>query len=106
MRRIDIAGKRFGKWTAIRWASFYSRGSGGYSLWKCKCDCGTVKEVSLSALKARISTNCGCTHHETRIAQYAKTDLKPGHKTKFLTILGRAEDTRSKSGRVNKRYNA
>jgi hypothetical protein len=56
-RLIDLAGKRFGLWRVVRQAGNTSRGA---ALWKCVCDCGTVKQVIGSDLRNGKSTNCGC----------------------------------------------
>ena len=56
-RRLELMGKRFGRWTVIgrtdkkHFSSF---------LWVCRCDCGTVREVIGSSLSLGKSTSCGC----------------------------------------------
>lgn len=52
----DIAGKRFGLWTAVSYAGM--RGSGGY--WNAVCDCGTEKSIYGGALRNGSTTSCGC----------------------------------------------
>lgn len=70
---IDIAGKRFGRWTALRYES------GSY--WICRCDCGSVKRIFSGNLKNGKSRSCGClrdeivsacqtTHGLTKSAEY------------------------------------
>ena len=57
--RIDnLAGKRFGRWTVIE----YSHRSPVTKrvLWSCRCDCGTVKAVTVLSLKNGMSRSCGC----------------------------------------------
>jgi len=105
MKKVDITGQRFNYWTALRRKGSYLRKNGGYSLWECVCDCGVVKDVSLSALRAGTSNSCGCRKSSNQKEIHSSKDFKPGDKTKFLTILSRAIDTKSKSGRVNKRFN-
>lgn len=36
-KRIDLTGQKFGEWTVIEYV--------GDSKWKCKCSCGTEKNV-------------------------------------------------------------
>jgi hypothetical protein len=104
MKRLDIANLKFGYWTAIERSGMYSKKKGGYSVWKCKCKCGIVKEVSLSALRSGVSTSCGCKKILNQKNKHIKSDFNVGHKTKFLTVLSREDNTKSKSGRVNKRF--
>jgi hypothetical protein len=56
MSRVDLQGKRFGRWQVlafadIRWKACY---------WQCVCDCGTLREVSGSTLRRGKSESCGC----------------------------------------------
>ena len=52
MKREDLTGKKFGKWTVLEYDTNYK--------WICKCDCGKIKSVSSSNLKNGNSTSCGC----------------------------------------------
>lgn len=49
-RIIDLAGQRFGKWTAI------SLDRIGY--WNCRCDCGIESSVAITNLRSGGSTQC------------------------------------------------
>lgn len=53
-RFVDLTGKRFGRWTVIGRAE--SRMSAGKPVvfWKCKCDCGTERDVSGNSLNWQI----------------------------------------------------
>lgn len=53
---IDLTGKRFGQWFVLKRVENRNRAI----MWKCKCDCGTVKIVHGTSLKSGTSTNCGC----------------------------------------------
>jgi hypothetical protein len=55
---IDLAGKKFGRWTAI------SREAGPERRWLCVCECGTAKPVSTANLMAGVSKSCGCLKSE------------------------------------------
>lgn len=63
-RFVDLTGKRFGRWTVIGRAE--SRMSAGKPVvfWKCKCDCGTEKDVNGHSLRDGKSVSCGCFHKE------------------------------------------
>lgn len=55
MKREDLQGKKFGRWTVIS----FVEGSDP-SKWICKCDCGKTKEVLASNLKRGLTLSCGC----------------------------------------------
>lgn len=61
MKYINIAGKRFGKLTAVKRAE--SRN--GKTRWTCQCDCGNVTIVDYWNLKSGNTTSCGCVHRES-----------------------------------------
>lgn len=57
----DLTGQRFGHWTVLEKRESHKYPSGGYAqMWACRCDCGTVKEVSQCLLKGGYSRSCGC----------------------------------------------
>ena len=53
---IDLTGKRFGKWTVLERVE----NKNGKTFWKCRCDCGTEREVYSVALTSGKSESCGC----------------------------------------------
>lgn len=53
---IDLTGQRFGRWTVLRYSGKKSKNH----YWKCKCDCGTEKEVRGSSLTSGGTLSCGC----------------------------------------------
>lgn len=61
---IDLTGKNFGHWTVLERGTTKRSSSGTVVYWKCRCDCGTEKEVRGSDLKNGRSTSCGCTRKE------------------------------------------
>ena len=61
--KLDITGNRFGCLVAL---SFSTRRPNGQSMWRCRCDCGTVKDVGLSGLRKGSSRSCGCRKHDCR----------------------------------------
>ena len=58
----DIAGKKYGKLTAIRRTGEMSPGHSSY--WECLCDCGKTCVVNMSSLARGHRTSCGCNIHE------------------------------------------
>lgn len=57
----DIAGRQFGRLTAIAPAEMQVRKDGRRrSVWTCKCTCGNTCEVVLDSLMNGDTTSCGC----------------------------------------------
>ena len=56
----NIAGQRFNRWTAIRFAERRGR----LTYWKCRCKCGTIGFVTLYNLRSGGSKSCGCLRDE------------------------------------------
>lgn len=59
-----LIGKRFGRWTVLKWFPLYIRPNGnGQSravALLCRCDCGNEKMVDAASLRAGRSNSCGC----------------------------------------------
>lgn len=49
--RIDLTNKRFGQWTVLEYL--------GNKKWKCRCDCGVIRDVAGNDLRNGKSTGCG-----------------------------------------------
>ncbi|MCD8362169.1 MAG: transcriptional regulator [Lachnospiraceae bacterium] len=60
---IDLAGKRFGRLTAIEPSPSRSRGS---VVWRCSCDCGHEAFCSADMLVQGKVRSCGCLQEEQR----------------------------------------
>jgi len=61
-RRIDITGKRFGRWTVLSYSGVLAPNR--RALWDCLCDCGSEKRVNSSDLRRGHSKSCGCLSKE------------------------------------------
>lgn len=57
-RRKDDSGHRFGHLTVIGLSE--KKGSHGASYYRCKCDCGTIKDIRADNLRRGFVTSCGC----------------------------------------------
>lgn len=64
-------GNRYGRLTVVGWGG---RADGGHRMWRCRCDCGTEKEVRGRYLRKGIVVSCGCARREQA--------LKMGHGTR------------------------
>ena len=51
----DLSGMRFGRWTVEEWVRTDAHGS----VYRCRCDCGTEREVRGAALTNGSSRSCG-----------------------------------------------
>jgi hypothetical protein len=57
MRRIDLSGKKFGRWLVIKFV-----GGRPQSKWLCQCECGVRRDVAGANLRSGHSISCGvCT---------------------------------------------
>ena len=57
----DLKGKKFGKLTVLEATD---KRKDNCIVWKCKCDCGNIIEVSSKRLKNNINMSCGCYQKE------------------------------------------
>lgn len=58
---IDISGKRFGRWTVIGPAGRVTESRGRkVMMWRCRCDCGTERNIAAGTLQGGLSLSCGC----------------------------------------------
>ena len=64
-------GDRFGRWTVLEYAG---SNKDHRALWKCQCDCGTIKNVVGRDLRGGKSKSCGC-----------KRNYKESH---YINLLG------------------
>lgn len=55
-RNLDLSGKKFGDWTVLGFSHYQKKNQ----YWKCKCNCGTIKNVIKGSLIAKRSRSCGC----------------------------------------------
>lgn len=78
----DIAGKKFGKLTALSYD--------GAGKWRCLCDCGETKVVRTGDLNRGHTTSCGCIHRElTRNSRLKDLTGQRFHRLTVLRAYGR-----------------
>lgn len=56
--RIDLTGKRFGRWTVLRAGALRGSATDRTLMWLCRCDCGIEREVNGNNLRRGASTSC------------------------------------------------
>lgn len=59
----DLTGKKFGRLLVIERAE--NRGRQTY--WKCRCDCGKIKEINGAKLKNGHTKSCGCLPRKAKV---------------------------------------
>lgn len=52
----DLTGKKFGEWVVLE---FSGRNKSRNLVWKCRCSCGTERDVVGSSLRRGVSNSCG-----------------------------------------------
>lgn len=55
-KRIDITGEKYNKLTVLN----EGKNIKNVRYWVCKCDCGTIKEISMNHLRNGKTKSCGC----------------------------------------------
>lgn len=53
MKRLEIAGQKFNRLTAVRFIE-------GEQRWECRCDCGSISRVKAAKLRRGDIKSCGC----------------------------------------------
>lgn len=74
-RTKDITGLVFGRWVVLERGI---RSDSRRAFWKCKCSCGTVRDVIGSTLRNGKSTSCGCAAIENNIPRMKRLTFKHG----------------------------
>lgn len=65
MKTLDLAGKKFGLWTVLSVGSEIIYPCGQVrTKWRCRCECGTEKEIVGTSLIA--GTSRGCRYHDKK----------------------------------------
>lgn len=84
IRRLDIAGKKFGSLTAI--AISQTPRKNNQTLWECLCECGKTTLVPASKLVSGHTSSCGCFHrkhgHTTKEVNYESKTYHAWHSMK------------------------
>ena len=69
--KINLVEKRFGRWKVIGEAEPKNE----RTMWKCKCDCGTVRNVESYALRNGKTLSCGCYRDEKTAKRSSKHNM-------------------------------
>lgn len=99
---VDLTGEKFGRWTVLHKA-FERKNTKGYTeiYWKCKCDCGTERDVYQNYLLRGSTLSCGCLRLD-KIKESSK-DFS-GMTFGKLTVLYEGPSRRGKDGKLCRRW--
>lgn len=61
-RALELTGTRYGRLILI--SRVVSRNKKAGTRWKCRCDCGTVKEIDADSVRKGTVVSCGCYQKE------------------------------------------
>lgn len=93
----DLKGQRFGKLIVIEETN--NRADKGSIVWKCKCDCGNIIEISSKRLVSCINISCGCYQKERQKYSINKLQEKQLIENTNIDLIKKAEaNSNSKSG--------
>lgn len=84
-RKAELAGKRFGRWLVL-----HETTCGGIATWRCRCDCGTEKDVQRGHLMGGRSQSCGA----CRPRKEKTVHSHPLYRT-YCNIIQRCENKRN-----------
>ena len=84
--KINLIGQKFGRLTVIQETWKRSNKS---VVWKCKCDCGNICEVSSKNLRTGRTKSCGCLKKETDRKPKGNVIDLIGQKFGHLTVVER-----------------
>lgn len=71
-RYEDLTGKKFGRLIVLRRGEDEILSNGNRQLrWRCRCDCGTERDLRAGTLKSGSSLSCGCYKYE-QLSENAK----------------------------------
>jgi len=90
--KIELRGKRFHRYVVLGEAG---RAKDGSILWKCICDCGTVKVIGSHNLRSGVIKSCGCLMKEMVREQIIKRN-----KTKWMREINKIDLSGQKFGRL------
>lgn len=92
MKRLDLAGHRYGRWLVLRHM--------GGANWLCRCDCGIEKPVQRNHLRSGHSQSCGCFKSEVSSASNS-AKIALGARFSRLTVIRRHGSERSHDKRTS-----
>lgn len=72
MRKIELVGQVFDRWTVVSRAENTPQGQ---AMWTCRCECGVEKTLKSIVLRRGLSKSCGC----WKLEMLVERSTKHGH---------------------------
>lgn len=85
---IDLTNQTFGEWTVLEKAP---SGKCGNTKWRCRCSCGTIKDVAATSLRKGTSQSCGCKKIEKSRTNNGTYKDELGNVYGRLTVIAKDE---------------
>lgn len=82
---IDMAGRKYARLEVLEYVGTLSR----HAMWKCRCDCGEIVQVSGSNIRAGNTMSCRCYHAEVMKSTKRRKHLSKKSKRQHRTKNGR-----------------
>ena len=90
----DLKGKKFGKLTVLEQTD---KRQDKCIVWKCKCDCGNIVELSSKRLRNNINISCGCYQKERQ--KYSMNKLQKNQSVENTNIDLISKQTANKNSK-------
>lgn len=91
--RMDLTSKRFGRWTVLYKVGEVKESNGSIQqIWRCRCDCGTVRDLKHKTLLYGLSQSCGCLQREIASKINKRNIDLTGMQFGRWTVLYKVED--------------
>lgn len=77
MAAINMRGQRVGRWLVMERAPTIKKNA----FWRCKCDCGTIRDLCAHNLRRGMTMSCGCLvreHGVGKTTKYSRTHTASG----------------------------
>lgn len=102
----DVTGQRFGRLKVLALTERRGGATGGKYFWRCKCDCGNLRDVDISNLNNKSTKSCGCL--KLQLLQSQKGEKHPNwqggrvssHKSGYIFIHKPDHPNAAKSGYI------
>lgn len=103
MKPLGIAGRRFGRLTALLFVESRLAGTKRCRIWRCMCECGAIVEIPISYLTSGDTRSCGCWTKELD-AQGRRTKHSGSGTAEFIVWIGMRQRCGNPSNKAYRDY--
>lgn len=98
---IDLTGHKYSKLKVIKRIGVRN----GSPLWKCKCECGKITNVTTRSLRSGNTESCGCIHKENLVKRNKDNSVHNGSRTRLYGVWrGMKQRCHDKNNKDYKNY--